>query len=26
MDGGDDRQRVELIAERLSHWKSITRV
>jgi hypothetical protein len=26
MDGRDDRQRVELIAERLSHWKSITHV
>lgn len=26
MDGGDDRQRVELIAERLNDWKSITRV
>jgi hypothetical protein len=24
LDGGDDRQRAELIAERLSHWKSIT--
>ena len=23
MDGGDDRSRVELIAERLRHWKSI---
>jgi hypothetical protein len=26
MDGRDDRQRVELIAERLTHWKSITQV
>jgi hypothetical protein len=26
MDGRDDRQRVELIAERLRHWKSITHV
>jgi Predicted nucleotide-binding protein containing TIR-like domain len=26
MDGRDDRQRVELIAERLTHWKSITHV
>ena len=24
LDGGDDRQRAELIAERLRHWKSIT--
>jgi hypothetical protein len=24
LDGGDDRQRGELIAERLRHWKSIT--
>jgi Predicted nucleotide-binding protein containing TIR-like domain len=24
LDGRDDRQRAELIAERLSHWKSIT--
>jgi hypothetical protein len=24
MDGGDDRQRAGLIAERLSHWRSIT--
>jgi hypothetical protein len=24
LDGGDDRQRAELIAERLTHWKSIT--
>ena len=23
LDGGDDRQRAELIAERLKHWKSI---
>jgi len=23
LDGRDDRQRVELIAERLIHWKSI---
>ena len=26
MDGRDDRQRVELIAERLRHWKSIASV
>ena len=26
MDGRDDRPRVELIAERLRHWKSITLV
>jgi hypothetical protein len=26
MDGRDDRQRVELIAERLRHWKAITHV
>lgn len=26
MDGRDDRQRVELIAERLRHWKSTTHV
>ena len=26
MDGPDDRSRAELIAERLSHWKSITNV
>ena len=26
LDGNDDRQRAELIAERLSHWKSITNV
>jgi hypothetical protein len=24
LDGRDDRQRAELIAERLRHWKSIT--
>src|SRR6266550_2631262 len=24
LDGSDDRQRAELIAERLRHWKSIT--
>ena len=24
LDGGDDRQRAELIAERLNRWKSIT--
>jgi hypothetical protein len=24
LDGGDDRQRAELIAERLRQWKSIT--
>jgi hypothetical protein len=24
LDGRDDRQRAALIAERLSHWKSIT--
>ena len=24
LDGRDDRQRAELIAERLKHWKSIT--
>ena len=24
LDGRDDRKRAELIAERLSHWKSIT--
>ena len=24
LDGGDDRQRAELISERLRHWKSIT--
>jgi len=24
LDGSDDRQRAELISERLSHWKSIT--
>jgi len=24
LDGGDDRQRAELIAQRLRHWKSIT--
>jgi phage replication-related protein YjqB (UPF0714/DUF867 family) len=23
LDGGDDRQRAELIAERLRHWKAI---
>jgi phage replication-related protein YjqB (UPF0714/DUF867 family) len=23
LDGGGDRQRAELIAERLTHWKSI---
>jgi len=23
LDGRDDRQRAELIAERLTHWKSI---
>ena len=26
LDGRDDRQRAELIAERLKHWKSITNV
>jgi hypothetical protein len=26
LDGRDDRQRAELIAERLRHWKSITNV
>jgi hypothetical protein len=26
MDGHDDQRRVELIAERLSRWKSITNV
>jgi hypothetical protein len=26
LDGGDDRQRAGLMAERLKHWKSITSV
>ena len=26
LDGRDDRQRAELIAERLRHWKSIKNV
>jgi hypothetical protein len=26
LDGGDDRQRAELIAERLTRWKSNTNV
>jgi hypothetical protein len=26
LDGGDDRKRAELIAERLRHWKSIKNV
>ena len=25
LDGRDERQRAELIAERLTHWKSITK-
>jgi len=25
LDGRDERQRAELIAERLRHWKSITK-